>query len=154
VYGSFLTKRNYKYIKGHQWKKSPSKNQLGHPSIQLLDNPNLQEPEKNNDGSDLIPTIVNGVISVNPNPNHQHIDSDLTSDSTTHLVNNLRDSINVLNKTKRSSSSKPKIVLVGDSHIKGYVSTLKPLLNSDYDLHCVVKPRSGTSELNESAKKV
>jgi len=31
---------------------------------------------------------------------------------------------------------------------------LKPLLNSDYDLYCVVKPGSGTSELFESAKGV
>jgi hypothetical protein len=109
---------------------------------------------KNDDGSGFIPTIVNGVISVNPNPNHKEVDSDLTSDSTTNLVNNLRDSTNALNKMKRPSSSKLKVVLVGDSHIRGYVSTLKPLLNSDYDLYCVVKPGSGTSKLIESAKGV
>jgi cytochrome b involved in lipid metabolism len=34
------------------------------------------------------------------------------------------------------------------------VSTLKPLLNNDYDLYGVVKPGSGTSELSESAKEV
>jgi len=52
----------------------------------------------------------------------------------------------------RSSTSKHNIVLIGDSHIRRYAGMLKPLLNNDYDLFCVVKPGTGTSELFESAK--
>jgi hypothetical protein len=47
-----------------------------------------------------------------------------------------------------------RILLIGDSHIRGHLSTLKPLLNNDYDLYGVVKPGSGTSELSGSAKEV
>ena len=39
------------------------------------------------------------------------------------------------------------------SHIRGYATSLKFLLNSDYDLYCVVKPGSGSSELMASASK-
>ena len=45
-------------------------------------------------------------------------------------------------------------MLLGDSHIRGQVSMLKPLLNNDFDLYGAVKPGSGTSELSESAKGV
>jgi hypothetical protein len=87
-------------VKGHQWNKSPSKNQLGCPSAKLLVNPNLQELRMNDEASGLIPAIVNCVIRVNPNLNHKQEDSDLNSDSITHLANNLRDYINVLNRGK------------------------------------------------------
>jgi len=42
---------------------------LKQPSLQMnqLNNPNLQEPKKNEDGSYSIPTIVNSVTSVNSN---------------------------------------------------------------------------------------
>jgi hypothetical protein len=103
---------------------------------QLQDNPNLQAPVMNGDGSGPIPVVVNGVISTNLNPIHKHIDSDLTCNSTTLLINNLRESINILSKMKLSPSKKHKIVLNGDSHVRGYASMLKPLLNSDYDLFC------------------
>jgi hypothetical protein len=63
----------------------PFKTQIGHTSTQSLDNPNLQAPGMNEDGSGPIPTVVNGVTSVNLNPIHKHIDRDLTWDSTTHL---------------------------------------------------------------------
>jgi len=60
----------------------------------------------------------------------------------------------VHNKMKRPLSRKHRIILVGDNRVKGNVSTLKPLLNSDYDLYSMVEPGSGTSELKESAKEV
>ena len=43
------------------------------------------------------------------------------------------------------------LILIGDSNIRGYASTLKPLLNSNYNLYSVVKPGSGTNELKRSA---
>ena len=93
-------------------------------------------------------------MSVNPKPNHIHEDSAPTSDSITHLISNLSDSINMLNKSKRPFSGKHRIVLMGDSHIRGYVNTLKPLLSSGYNLYCVMKPGSGIGELMASASEV
>jgi hypothetical protein len=55
---------------------------------------------------------------------------------------------------KRPRDRKNRILLVGDSHIRGYASTLKPLLNNNYDIYGVFKPGSGTSELSESAKDI
>jgi hypothetical protein len=91
---------------------------------------------------------------VKPNSKHSQEDSDPTSDSVSLLINNLRETIIVHNKMKHPLSRKHRIIFVGDSHVRGYVSTLKPLLNSDYDLYSVVKPGSGSSELKESAKEV
>ena len=57
------------------------------------------------------------------------------------------------NKEKCSLSTKHRIILIGDSNIKGYVCNLKPLLSSNYELYSVVKPGSTTNELKETAKK-
>jgi len=138
-------KNNNRNGKSRLWKKPSKQSEL--PSTQQLDNPNLLNSKKNEDVSCPIPTIINGVMSVNPKPKHLHEDSAPTSDSITHLISNLSDSINLLNKSKRLFFGKHKIVLIGDSHIRGYVNTLKPLLSSDYNLYCVVKPGSGTGEL-------
>jgi hypothetical protein len=112
----------------------------------LQGNPTVQEPRKNEDGASLIPTIVNGVTNVKRNPKHNQEVSDPTSDSVSLLINNLRETI-IVHKMKHPLSRKHRIIFVGASHVGGYVSTLKPLLNSDYDLYSVVKPGSGTSEL-------
>ena len=113
----------------HLKKKSPTKKQLGRTSTQFSDNLNLQELTTLNVGPTHIPTIVNGVVSAKPNPNASSI-------------------------VNCPSSNKQRIVLLSDSHIRGQVSMLKPLLNNDFDLYGVVKPDSGTSELSESAKGV
>jgi len=55
---------------------------------------------------------------------------------------------------KHLPPNKHRIILVGDSHVRGYASSLQPLLNSDYDLYSVVKPGSSSNELKESAKEV
>ena len=52
-----------------------------------------------------------------------------------------------MNETKCTLSKNHKIVLIGDSHIRGYANSLKPLLNSDYEFYGMVKPGSGCSEL-------
>jgi len=118
-----------------------------------LDNPNLQEPTVNVDGTSHIPTVVNGVLSVHSNIKLKQEVSDLNSDTITNHINKLSESVKVLNKVKRPGARKHRILLVGDSHVRGYASTLKPLLNNNYDLYGVVKPGSGTSELSESAKR-
>jgi len=62
--------------------------------------------------------------------------------------------VNMLKESKSLLPSNHKIVLIGDSHIRGYANSLKPILNSDYDLYCVVKPGSGSSELTRTASEV
>jgi len=111
--------------------------------------PNLQEPMNNEDGACLIPTLVNGVTSVNPNPKTEP----KYSESTSNLINKLRETINVYNKEKCSLSKKHRIILIGDSNIKGYMFNLKPLLSSNYELYSIVKPESTTTELKKKEKR-
>ena len=149
----FLPRTNINYNKRHHWKKIPSKKHSRLQSTHPLDNPNLQEPTVNVDGTSHIPTVVNGVLSVHSNIKLKQEVSDLNSDTITNHINKLSESVKVLNKVKRPGARKHRILLVGDSHVRGYASTLKPLLNNNYDLYGVVKPGSGTSELSESAKR-
>ena len=140
---------NHKYVKGLRRKNTVPVNQ---PRLQMSHHQhkhNLQEPMNNEDGACPIPTLVNGVTSVNSNlktvPKYR--------ESTDNLINKLRETINVCNKEKCSLSKKHRIILIGDSNIKGYVCNLKPLLSSNYELYSVVKPGSTTNELKETAKK-
>jgi len=82
---------------------------------------NLQEPMNNEDGACPIPTLVNGVTSVNPNPKT----APKYRESTCNLINKLRDIINIYNKEKCSCSKKHRVILIGDSNIKGNVCKLK-----------------------------
>ena len=71
-----------------------------------------------------IPTIVNGVIT------KTHV---FGSGPPTSLINPAY-----------------KVILSGDSHIKGLAIELRAMLTSDYELVSVVKPGSGTNVLRES----
>jgi len=88
-------------------------------------------------------------IYINPNPKT----APKYSESTCNLINKLRETINVYKKEKCSRSKKPRVILIGDSNVKGYACNLKPLLSSNYELYSVVKPGSTTNELKETAKK-
>jgi hypothetical protein len=57
-------------------------------------------------------------------------------------------------KTRKGAhtQNKHRIVLIRDSHIKGYACNLKSLLSNNYDFVSVVKPGSTTNELKESTK--
>ena len=125
---------------------------MNQPRLQMnhqRNKPNLQEPMNNEDGACLIPTLVNGVTSVNPNPKTEP----KYSESTSNLINKLRETINVYNKEKCSLSKKHRIILIGDSNIKGYMFNLKPLLSSNYELYSIVKPESTTTELKKKEKR-
>ena len=50
------------------------------------------------------------------------------------------------------SSKKHKVVLIGDSNIRGYVHKLECLLNNNYELYSIIKPGATTNELKETAK--
>ena len=66
------------------------------------------------------------------------------------VVANLREAINTSHKSNHSSENQ-RIILIGDSNIRGYASALEPLLNSNYKVFSVVKPGAGTNELERSA---
>jgi len=48
---------------------------------------------------------------------------------------------------------KNRIILIGDSNIKGHVCILKPLLSNNYELYSVVKPRSTTMNKRKQQQK-
>jgi hypothetical protein len=138
----------HEHVKCLHRKKLPAVKQHRRPMVHRRNKPNLQEPSINEDGASFIPTIVNGATNVNPTP----VTVPKCSDSTKKLINNLRETINVHNKKTCSHSNKHRIILIGDSNIKGYACNLKSLLSNDYDFYSIAKPGSTTSELKESAK--
>jgi hypothetical protein len=96
-------------------------NQPSLPRNHQSNKPNLQEPRKNEDGTYSIPTIVNGVTKVNCNAKSEQ----KYSDSTETRINKLRQTINECNKDKYALSKNHRIILIGDSNIRGYVRNLK-----------------------------
>jgi hypothetical protein len=138
----------HEHIKGLHRKKIPAVNQHRRPTLHQRNEPNLQEQSTNKDGASFIPTVVNGVTNVNPTS----VTVPKYIDSTRNLIKNLRETINAQNKKRCSHLKKHRIVLIGDSHIKGYACNLKPVVSNNYDLYSTVKPGSTTSELKESAK--
>jgi len=133
--------------KGLSRKKLPAVNQHRRQVVHLRNKPNLQEPITKEDGTCFIPTIVNGVTNVNL----PSVTVPKYSDSKKNLIHNLRETINVLNKKKCTCSKKHKIMLIGDSNIKGCACNLKSLLRNNYEFYSIVKHGSTTSELKESA---
>jgi hypothetical protein len=74
------------------------------------------------------------------------------SDSIDNSINKLRQSINPYNKDEHAVSKKHRVILIADSHIKGYGCNLKLLLSKNYELYSVARPGSSSSELKETAK--
>jgi hypothetical protein len=68
------------------------------------------------------------------------------------LLSELRETINVNNREVGSPLTKHKVVLIGDSNIRGYVHKLKPLLKNNYELYSVINPGATTNELKETAR--
>jgi hypothetical protein len=134
--------------------KSRRMNTTSIPSPFPKDNHNLQKSEKNEDATSFIPTIVNGITSVSTTQETVTEASDVTSDVESikikRILSNLRESINDYH-TKTQSSKKHRIIIIGDSNIKGYASSLQLLLNSNYNICSIVKPGSGSKELEVTA---
>ena len=123
-------------------------NQPSLPRIHQPTNPNLLNAKKNEDGSHPIPTIVNGVTSVN-------LKAKLDYNHSNSFANSIRElslSIKLYNKDEHVFSKKHKVILIGDSHIKGYGWKLKLLLSNNYEVYSVPKPGSSSSELMNTAK--
>jgi predicted nucleic-acid-binding Zn-ribbon protein len=92
--------------------------------------------------------MVNGEMSVN-------INAKLDQKRRVSIVNNkneLRQSINLRNKDVHALSKKHRVILIGDSPIKGNGCNFKLLLSNNYELYSVAKPGSSSSELVNTAK--
>jgi hypothetical protein len=135
-------------------KKLPQKNATTTPSHYPFDNHILQKIVNNEDSLSFIPTIVNGVTSTTTNQETaqeaSEVSSDVNGDMIHSVITNLRKSISA-HQNRKHSYKKHRIILIGDSNMRGYVSSLEPLLNSNYNLYSIVKPGSGTNELEKTA---
>jgi hypothetical protein len=136
----FLSRKNITHPEKLHWKKSSLVTQNKGHTLHHLDNPNLQEVGRKEDEICPTPTIVNGVTNMNSISKYKQQRSSVPNDSFNHLINNLCETINECNKREHSSSKKHRIILIGNSHVKGFAGSLKSVLNSDYDLFSVVKP--------------
>ena len=144
----FTTTKNYKYNMGPQKKKNTSLNQHGSSVTHPSNKHNLQKQRESENKTNYIPTIVNGLTNVTPTSETKLEDNVPTRN----LLNELRETINSYNKEVGTVSKKHKVILIGDSNIRGYVYNLKPLLNNSYELYSVIKPGASTNELKDSAK--
>jgi hypothetical protein len=106
-----------------------------------------QESVKNEDWVSPIPTIVKGVT----NNNCKSEDTPNCNDEIGVISGKLTKTL--ISCNKNTATKKHKIIFMGDSYIRGYVSKLKPQLNNNFELYSTVKPGSSTKELNKTAKK-
>jgi CHAD domain-containing protein len=94
----------------------------------------LQTSVKNEDSISFIPTIVNTVSSATTYQETEREASDVSSyvnsDKINSVIAKLRESINA-HQNRNHSSKNHRIILIGDSNIRGYANSLKTLLNSN-----------------------
>jgi hypothetical protein len=100
--------------------------------------------------ANCIPTILNSQI--NPTKKGYNINS--MNNKLDHIHNLMRESTVKLlnNKTKYSRCCKHKVSLLGDIHMTGYAARLIASLGACFEVCGVVKPRSVTGTLTETAK--
>jgi len=67
-------------------------------------------------------------------------------------INNLCDTINNYNTNILSNTGVYKVVVIGDSHIKGFENLLRSKLNNGYNVFSLVQPGSNSNILKESVK--
>ena len=91
-------------------------------SLRLSANLKLQVQEFEHEIS-TIPTVVNGV-AIKTNPKYNSESHCAFRDVINHYIDNLRVTIENYNKCVNSPNITHKIVLIGDSHIKGFSSEL------------------------------
>ena len=119
-----------------------------------MDNHNQQERVKKEDSVNFIPTIVNGITKKTTISETMlevsEVYSEVNGDTIDGIITDLKESNNI-HQNKKHPSSQHQVVFIGDSNIRGYVSSLEPLLNSNYSLYSVMKPGSSTNELGKSA---
>jgi hypothetical protein len=91
------------------------------------------------------PTIVNGVTST-------HTSVELVSSRNDKVIVSDSDaSVNMLSKLP-SQRKEHKIMIIGDSHVRGCSVRVKNLLSNKFEVNGPVKPGTGTDVLTNSAK--
>ena len=95
-----------------------------------------------------ISTIVNGETSASYNSKL----SQNKKDSIETSVNNLKQNIILCNNEEKVLLKKHRIIVIGDSNIRGYRCNLNSLLSNNYKLYSVAKPGSNSNELHQTAK--
>jgi len=120
------------------------------------DKPNQQVKVINEEAGNCIPTIVNGIISNSSNfesvTENSVVSNEVYSDCINRTIAELRESIKA-HMEKDNTPLEQWIILIGDSNIRGYASTLQTLLDTNYKLYSIVKPGSDSDELLKKAKK-
>jgi hypothetical protein len=99
--------------------------------------------------SSYIPTVVNG--QVNPSKSVNHIN--ITNNNQEPVQNLLKEStVQLINKGKYSKCGRHKVLVMGDSHMRGCVAKRCASLDARFDVCGAVKPGSLTGSLMETLK--
>ena len=116
---------------------------------QLPPNHHEVQGESMCDQKSNIPTIVNGQI--NPTKKDNNINS--MNNKLGHIHNLVREStVKLFNKAKYSRCCKHKVLLMGDSHMRGCAARMIASLGARFDVCGVVKPGPVTRTLIETVK--
>jgi hypothetical protein len=105
-----------------------------------------------NDEEQYIPTIMNGKICDNISERFGFTNNN-DINAFHERIGSLSRSINESNRNITALDKKHKVILIGDSHIRGYGGNLISILSKNYEIYSIVKPGSNSNELNASAKK-
>ena len=98
----------------------------------------------------MIPIIVNGHI----NTTKEDSKTNDAINKLDHIHNLVKESTVKVTKsrTKYSKFSKQKVLLMGDSHMRGGAANLSASLDARFDVYGAVKPGSDTGSLTDTAK--
>jgi hypothetical protein len=108
------------------------------------------------DGNYTIPSIVNGVTS-EPIPvkllSGYNPESKCTlKDANKQHINKIKEDISNHKKCDKQYDTPHKIVLIGDSHLRGFSSEIQFMLNKGYECVSIVKPGATKKTLSESSQ--
>jgi hypothetical protein len=121
----------------------------GHP-VRQSGNHNLQK--LGNEGeAQTIPTIVNGV-TMKTNSKYNMEISGTPINPINDCIDNLQDTVNGYNKSVHLNTDMPRVVLIGDSRIKGFENLLRSMFNREYYLFSLLQPGSNSNIPKESVK--
>jgi hypothetical protein len=93
-----------------------------------------------------IPTIINGVVDETGGEMYE------SKDYYHDRLNALSKSISENNTSGTNLLSKHKVILIGDSHIRGYAENITSVLSKKLEIFSLVKPGANSDELKVSAK--
>ena len=123
---------------------------IQNPTTHPPTNHYLREANRNKEEPRPIPTIVNGVVRVNSKVKKELEFSDTSVNLFKNTISNLRQTIKNLTDNEPPPLSRHRIILLGDSHLRGYAHSLQFIANKDYDIFGIVKPGSCSNELKVS----